>query len=89
LVRIEILHRIIFPNTFPHQIRPEALDLNSPNVFPFPRVALVLGNEGAGMHPSIQQKCDEFVYIPHYGGGTASLNVAVAGSIVFQHFASR
>lgn len=52
-------------------------------------VAFVLGNEGSGMHPSVQRKCDEFVYIPHYGAGTASLNVAVAGSIVFQQFASR
>ena len=31
--------------------------------------------------------CDQFVYIPHYGNGTASLNVAVAASIVFHHFA--
>ena len=28
-----------------------------------------------------------FVYIPHYGNGTASLNVNVAASIVFHHFA--
>ena len=31
--------------------------------------------------------CDFFVYIPQYGGGTASLNVTVAASIVLQHFA--
>jgi len=28
-----------------------------------------------------------FVYIPQYGGGTASLNVTVAASIVLHHFA--
>lgn len=31
--------------------------------------------------------CDKFVYIPQYGSGTASLNVAVACSIVLHHFA--
>ncbi|KAK8510948.1 hypothetical protein V6N13_091248 [Hibiscus sabdariffa] len=29
---------------------------------------------------------DSFVYIPQYGGGTASLNVTVAASIVLHHF---
>lgn len=31
--------------------------------------------------------CDDFVYIPQYGKGTASLNVTVAGSIIMHHFA--
>ena len=31
--------------------------------------------------------CDDFVYIPQHGGGTASLNVTVAASIVLQSFA--
>jgi tRNA G18 (ribose-2'-O)-methylase SpoU len=31
--------------------------------------------------------CDDFVYIPQYGGGTASLNVTVAASIIMQSFA--
>lgn len=31
--------------------------------------------------------CDSFVYIPQYGAGTASLNVACAASIVLHHFA--
>ena len=31
--------------------------------------------------------CDRFVYIPHFGGGTASLNVTVAASIIFHRFA--
>jgi hypothetical protein len=31
--------------------------------------------------------CDDFVYIPQHGPGTASLNVTVAASIVLHHFA--
>ena len=31
--------------------------------------------------------CDHFVYIPQYSDKTASLNVAIAGSIIFHHFA--
>lgn len=52
-------------------------------------VAFVLGNEGAGLQEGVAAKCDSFVYIPHFGNGTESLNVAVAGSIVFHEFASR
>lgn len=33
--------------------------------------------------------CDFFVYIPQYGGGTASLNVTVAASIVLHHFGGK
>eukprot|EP00669_Euglena_mutabilis_P003290 TRINITY_DN14231_c0_g1_i1.p1 TRINITY_DN14231_c0_g1~~TRINITY_DN14231_c0_g1_i1.p1 ORF type:complete len:209 (+),score=25.48 TRINITY_DN14231_c0_g1_i1:46-672(+) len=46
----------------------------------------VLGNEGHGLDQRLMQVCDQFVYIPQYGNGTASLNVTVAGSIVFHHF---
>ena len=31
--------------------------------------------------------CDGFLYIPQYGGGTASLNVTVAASIIMHSFA--
>lgn len=31
--------------------------------------------------------CDAFVIIPQYGGGTASLNVTVAASIIMHSFA--
>ncbi len=47
----------------------------------------MLGNEGSGLSPKQMALCDEFVYIPQYGVGTASLNVAVACSIVLHHFA--
>ena len=33
------------------------------------------------------RNCDSFVYIPQYGVGTASLNVAVAASIILHHYA--
>lgn len=49
--------------------------------------AFVLGNEGSGMSDAAKAICDHFVYIKHFGQGTASLNVTVAGSIVLHHFA--
>lgn len=49
--------------------------------------AFLLGNEGDGLSKKEIALCDELVYISHYGNGTASLNVAVAASIVFHHFA--
>ncbi|CAE8637391.1 unnamed protein product [Polarella glacialis] len=50
--------------------------------------AFMLGNEGIGMSPQQRAACDFFVYIPQHSGATASLNVAVAGSIVLHHFAT-
>jgi len=49
--------------------------------------AFVLGNEGHGLTPQQKKICDGFVYIKQYGVGTASLNVAVASSIVMHEFA--
>lgn len=40
-----------------------------------------------GLSSKQKEFCDGFVYIPQYGNGTASLNVAVACSIVLHHFA--
>lgn len=47
----------------------------------------LLGNEGTGMPKSLSDACDELVYIPQYGTGTASLNVAVACGIVLSCWA--
>ena len=47
----------------------------------------MLGNEGQGLSEKQISLCDKFVYIPQYGSGTASLNVAVACSIVLHNFA--
>ncbi|KAF1774569.1 Alpha/beta knot methyltransferase [Phytophthora cactorum] len=41
----------------------------------------------SGMNSAQVAICDDFVYIPQYGGGTASLNVTVAASIILQSFA--
>jgi len=49
--------------------------------------AFLLGNEGQGMSENQMAVCDSFVYIPQYGPGTASLNVACAASIVLHQFA--
>ena len=50
-------------------------------------VGFMLGNEGQGLSERQMKLCDSFVYIPQYGVGTASLNVAVAASIILQHYA--
>ena len=44
------------------------------------RLALVVGNEGAGLGRLVREKCDFFVILPMLGQ-VASLNAAVAGSI--------
>ncbi|KAK9811931.1 hypothetical protein WJX73_000525 [Symbiochloris irregularis] len=49
--------------------------------------AFMLGNEGAGLSDKQVSHCDGLIYIPQHGPGTASLNVAIAASIVLHHFA--
>jgi len=48
--------------------------------------AFMSGNEGHGLSEAELAICDQFVYIPQYGQGTASLNVAIATSIVLHHY---
>ena len=48
--------------------------------------AIMMGNEGQGMNEKQMSLCDGFVKIAQYGGGTASLNVYVAASIVLHRF---
>lgn len=45
-------------------------------------LAILMGNEGTGLHAKQLASCHGFCRIPQYGGGTASLNVYVAASIV-------
>lgn len=45
------------------------------------RVALVVGNEGAGLRPEVRERCDRVVAIA-MAAGTESLNVAVATGIL-------
>ena len=51
-------------------------------------VAFLMGNEGHGLTDHERRFIDRLVYIPHYGNGTASLNVTVASSIIFHHYAA-
>ncbi len=55
--------------------------------YSFPqRIAIMPGNEGDGMNEKQKRYCDQFLYIPHYGNGTASLNVHVATSLIMLHY---
>ena len=44
--------------------------------------------QGTGLSVTQREVCDRLMYIPQFGAGTASLNVAVASSIVLHRFAS-
>ncbi|CAM9532132.1 unnamed protein product [Chrysoparadoxa australica] len=48
--------------------------------------AFLMGNEGSGMSARQKRCCDSFIIISQYGGGTASLNVAVACTLVLERF---
>lgn len=57
------------------------------NTYSFPhRIAIMPGNEGSGMSSRQVKSCDALVYIPHYGHGTASLNVHVATTMVMNQY---
>ena len=51
--------------------------------------ALMPGNEGCGLNVSQKRACHGFLYIPHYGDGTASLNVNVATGVVMHRLSLR
>jgi tRNA G18 (ribose-2'-O)-methylase SpoU len=66
------------------EIMPQATSLHtSPFAGP---TAFVLGNEGSGLSPPQIGACDDFVYIPQFGQGIASLNVSCAAAIVMYQF---
>jgi len=70
------------------EIKDGARSISEEPFHPGQNVAFMFGNEGSGLTEAQCAKCDLFVYIPQFGDGTASLNVAVAASIVFHRFAS-
>ncbi|OQR95092.1 hypothetical protein THRCLA_08023 [Thraustotheca clavata] len=51
-------------------------------------MAFMVGNEGSGLSDAQLAICDGYIYIPQYGGGTASLNVTVAASIIMHRYAT-
>lgn len=52
----------------------------------WPNIAFIPGNEGTGLGAATSRLCDEFVCIPQYGSGTASLNVHVATALVLHRY---
>ncbi len=51
-------------------------------------MAIVLGNEGEGLHKLTEKKCDDIVGINMYGK-TSSLNVSVAAGVILFHAAKQ
>ena len=66
--------------------------------FPFDRqwsgAAFIFGNEGAGLSVKQKEICDEFIFIPQTrggtrdGGGSASMNVACAATVILQAYST-
>jgi tRNA G18 (ribose-2'-O)-methylase SpoU len=54
--------------------------------FDYQDTAFIMGNEGTGLNEKHMASCDAFVRIPQFGGGTASLNVYVACSIIMYRY---
>lgn len=52
------------------------------------KFALIMGNEGNGIHQEILELCDKYLYIP-MGEEVESLNVAIATSILLYEFDRR
>ena len=51
----------------------------------FSKFAIIMGNEGNGVHDSYLDICDEYIYIP-MNENCESLNVGVATSIILYEF---
>jgi len=68
------------------EIVNSALDVNTEPFETDANLCLMIGNEGTGLSTKQMELCDYFVRISQFGGGTASLNVSVAASIVMQRF---
>ncbi|CAE7381606.1 rlmB, partial [Symbiodinium pilosum] len=50
--------------------------------------AFMMGNERGGLTRDQIAHCDSFVYIPQFGGGVGSLNVACACSVVLYQYSA-
>jgi len=68
------------------EIMPQAKSLIT-YAFPPGNCAFVFGNEGGGLSETQRALCDDFVYIPQYSSGMASINVACVSAITLQRFA--
>jgi len=63
----------------------ESLPLNSIELNPANKYAIVLGNEVKGVQQTVVDACDGCIEIPQYGT-KHSLNVSIAGGIVVWEF---
>ncbi len=62
------------------------MDATPPFVSEYNDIAILMGNEGQGIHSRHLEACQgRLIRIPQYGVGTASFNVNVACSIVLYH----
>jgi len=66
------------------EITPDAVSIHE-RPFRGP-TAFLAGNEGEGLSDLQKAECDHLVYVPQYGNGTASLNVACAVTVVLSTF---
>lgn len=57
---------------------------NYKEIEPCPQFALLVGNEGNGVNPSLLKETDENLYIPIYGKAE-SLNVSIATAVLLYH----
>jgi tRNA G18 (ribose-2'-O)-methylase SpoU len=65
-------------NSVPSAVALGDAQYNRPPMF-------ILGEEGVGITPETLELCDKFVYIKQHGS-VRSLNAAVAGSIIMNHY---
>ena len=56
-----------------------------PEIEPPEAFAIILGNEGMGVQPSLLERCNETIYIPQETQAE-SLNVGIAASVILYHF---
>jgi len=69
------------------EILDDAKSVSADDAFTSTKLALMPGNEGTGLAAAHKARCSRFCYIPHYGvGGTGSLNVSIAATIVLAKF---
>lgn len=69
-------------------LEDRSLALGDPQLAACERLAMVLGTEGAGLHPSTIAACDYTVKIP-MAHGVDSLNVAAASAVAFWELRAR
>ena len=78
---IESLHKMGF-KTAALALSEDSVPVDHDKLVREPRLALILGNEGEGLHQATIEECDYTVKIP-MANGVDSLNVAAASAVAF------